>query len=90
MTAEPVELNVLLSTRERLFAELQSGLDINERNFLLSLVHAEPNWSLLEIEHVEHLPGIRWKVQNLQQLAKTNPKKLREQAGELVRRLSAH
>lgn len=61
MTAEPVELNELLPTRERLFAKLQSGLDINERNFLLSLVHAEPDWSLPGVEHVGRLPGIRWK-----------------------------
>lgn len=87
MTAEPIELSELLSSRERLIVELQSGLDAHERQFLLSLAHAEPDWTLLGIEHLEQLPGVRWKLQNLQQLAKRNPKKLREQATELERRL---
>lgn len=57
--------------------------------FLLSLARAEPDWSLLEIEHLERLPAVRWKLQNLRQLARKNPAKLREQADELARRLDA-
>lgn len=87
MTAEPVELAELLSTRERLIAELQEYLSPPERRFLLSLANAKPDWSLLEIEHLEELPAIRWKLQNLEQLARVNPAKLRYQADELARRL---
>lgn len=87
MTTEPVELAALLSTRERLIAELQEKLSSQERQFLLSLANAKPDWSLLEIEHLEQLPAIRWKLQNLEHLAKTNPAKLRDQADELTRRL---
>ena len=83
MTTEPVELTVLLSARERMIAELQAHLDHDERAFLLSLARNEPNWALLGIEHLEQLPGIRWKLRNLEQLAKTNPKKLNAQAQEL-------
>lgn len=83
MTAEPVELEALLSARKRMVAELQAGLDTNEREFLLSLARNEPNWALLGIEHLEQLPGIRWKLRNLEQLATTNPKKLKLQAREL-------
>lgn len=89
MTAEPVELAELLSARERLLAELHTGLSQKERLFLLSLARAEPDWSLLEIEHLERLPAVRWKLQNLRQLARKNPAKLREQADELARRLDA-
>lgn len=64
-------------------AELQVGLDANERAFLLSLARNEPNWALLGIEHLEQLPGIRWKLTNLERLAKANPKKLKAQAQEL-------
>ncbi len=87
MTAEPVGLSELLSARERLVAELQQNLSAQERHFLLSLANAEPDWSLLEIEHLEHLPAIRWKLQNLRELANKNPAKLRSQADELARRL---
>lgn len=83
MTAEPVELKVLMSARERMITELQARLDQDERAFLLSLAHNEPIWALLGIEHLEQLPGIRWKLRNLEQLAKTNARKLRAQAQEL-------
>jgi predicted nucleotidyltransferase component of viral defense system len=87
MTAEPVELKALLSARERMVAELQAGLDAAEREFLLSLARNETKWRLLGLEHLEQLPGIRWKLQNLGRLAKVNPKKLKEQAHELERLL---
>lgn len=87
MTTEPVELKALVSARERMIAELNAGLDAAEREFLLSLARNEPNWDLLGIEHLEQLPGIRWKLENLGRLAKANPKKLKEQAQELERLL---
>jgi hypothetical protein len=87
MTAEPVELKALLSARERIVAELQAGLDAAERELLLSLARNAPNWDLLGIEHLEQLPGIRWKLENLGRLAKANPKKFKEQAQELERLL---
>ena len=46
-----------------------------------------PDWSLLEIAHLDQLPAIRWKLQNLQQLARENPTKLRTQADDLTRLL---
>ncbi len=83
MTAEPVELSALLLARERMVSELQTGLDAKEREFLLSLARNEANWGLLDIEHLEQLPGIQWKLRNLEQLAKANPQKLKAQAQEL-------
>ena len=87
MTAEPVELKALLSTRDRMVAELQAGLDAAERAFLLSLARNQPKWNLLGIGHLERLPGVRWKLENLGRLAKSNPKKLNAQADDLERRL---
>lgn len=69
--------------------EIQQGLDDNERRFLLSLATGAPEWSLLGIAHLEHLPGIRWKLHNLAQLQKTDAKKFAEQADLLAARLSA-
>ena len=77
MTTEPVTLDTLLETRERLFHELPAALDANEREFLLTLVRAEPNWKLLGIPHLEELPAIRWRLQNLEQLAETHPARFR-------------
>ena len=89
MTAEPVPLDALLAARERLVLELQQGLDDNERHFLLSLVAGKPDWPLLGIGHLEHLPGIRWKLHNLEQLQKTKVKKFAEQADMLAAQLAA-
>ena len=87
MTTEPVELKALLSARERMVAELQAGLDAAEREFLLSLARNEPKWDLLGIKHLDQLPGVRWKLENLGRLAKGNPKKLKTQAEDLERLL---
>ena len=85
MTAEPVGLDALLAVRERMISELQTGLDSNEREFLLSVARNAPDWSLLGIDHLEQLPAIRWKLANLDRLGKTNPKKFEAQAEELER-----
>jgi predicted nucleotidyltransferase component of viral defense system len=88
MTAEPVSLDVLLATRERLMREIQQGLDDPERRFLLSLVAGAPEWPRLGVAHLEHLPGIRWKLRNLAQLQKVNARKFAEQAEMLSSRLA--
>ncbi len=87
MTTEPVELKALLSARERMLTELQAGLDAAEREFLLSLARNEPKWDSLGVGHLEQLPGVQWKLENLGHLAKANPKKLKAQARELERLL---
>ena len=87
MTAEPVPLDSLLTARERMVREIQQGLDDDERRFLLSLAAGTPEWSLLGIAHLEHLPGIRWKLHNLAQLQKADAKKFAEQADALAARL---
>ena len=88
MTAMPVPLEALLATRVRLTHELQQGLDGNERRFLLSLVRGAPEWELLGISHLAHLPGMRWKLQNLAQLKKSNTKKFDDQVNALEAALS--
>ena len=85
MTREPVELKALLAARERMISELQAGLNADERAFLLSLTRNEPNWGLLGIEHLEQLPGVRWKLANIDRLARTNSKKFKAQAQDLER-----
>jgi hypothetical protein len=88
MTTEPVDLSTLLAARERMLQELQGGLDEDERGFLLSLVAGRPEWSLLRIAHLEHLPGIRWKLHNLAQLEQKSPRKFAEQIDALAHRLA--
>ena len=88
MTAEPVELDALLAARERMVRELQQGITADERRFLLSLVAGEPEWPLLGVQHLEQLPGLRWKLQNLERLQKSNAKKFADQSKALARLLA--
>ncbi|MDE2235669.1 MAG: nucleotidyl transferase AbiEii/AbiGii toxin family protein [Gammaproteobacteria bacterium] len=87
MTIEPVELDSLLAARERMIRELQQGLTADERRFLLSLVAAEPEWKLLDLPHLEQLPGPRWKLQNLERLRESNAGKFAKQSAVLTRLL---
>jgi hypothetical protein len=73
MTSEPVQLAALLEARDRMIAELQGGLDKDERHFLLSLTRAEPDWQVLGIAHVGSLPAIQWKLHNLARLKSARP-----------------
>lgn len=89
MTAKPVSLDELTSVRKQMIREIQSSLDMNERQFLLSMVTGEPNWELLDIPHLRELPGVRWKLHNLKQLCQDSPKKFHQQAEQLTRLLHA-
>ena len=70
MTNTPVELNELLKVRDILVKSINENLLDNERQFLLSLKMGNPNWSLIDIPNIDQLPGIRWKVQNIQRMDK--------------------
>lgn len=88
MTTEPVTLELLLETRERLFRKLPTALDANEREFLRTLVRAEPDWSLLDIAHLKELPAIRWRLQNLQEFSRKSPERFCALADLLEARFS--
>lgn len=86
MTSEPISLDALLDTQGRLMAELPQALTQNHRNFLLSLVKATPDWSLLPFDHLQDMPAIKWKLQNLSNLKSKNPAKFRFQHEALDQR----
>lgn len=87
MTEQPVALAELLAVREQMAQQLQRGLDADERRFLLSLATHQPDWASLDIPHLDQLPALRWKLQNLGQLQARIPKKFAEQHELLKQRL---
>ena len=87
MTVEPISLTELVTTRERLRRELPAALTDAQRRFLLSIARAEPEWNLMSCPHLSELPALRWKLQNLAKLKKTNPRKFQQQADELQSQL---
>lgn len=86
MTSTPVQLEELLVTRVRLMNELPRALLPRHRQFLLSMVRAEPDWSLIPCAHLSQLPALQWKLQNLAKLRR-NPGKFQQQHDERAQRL---
>lgn len=87
MTAQKMPIKALLDARERLVAEIHGGLDADEKTFLISLAAAQPDWGKLSIPHLNQLPAIRWKLDNLQKLKDADPKKFQAQSEELQKRM---
>jgi predicted nucleotidyltransferase component of viral defense system len=88
MTQSPVSLAELQKVRARLKRELPARLTANQRQFLISLVSGEPDWSLMKCPHLQKMSAIQWKLQNLSRLKKSNPKKFAQQAEDLRARLA--
>ena len=86
MTRHAVSIDDLYEARRRLFAELPKALTLRQRAFLLGLVKGEPDWSLMKCLHLQDMPAIRWKLENLARLKKSNPGKFARQATELETR----
>ena len=88
MTKNPVTFATLQQVRSKLKKELPAALMANQRQFLLGLVANEPDWRLMKCPHLSQLPALRWKLQNLGKLKKSNPSKFAQQAEELRAKLA--
>lgn len=86
MTTISVTHEELKDIRTRLPLLLLESFTDNERRFLMHLKSGTPNWSLLPIENIEHLPGIQWKLQNINKIPDD---KKNEQFNKLKRVLKA-
>jgi len=75
MTLEPVTLDVLIETRERLVGDIRSKLDTSAQQFLLSLHDGKPDFSAIGMERAAALPAVQWKLLNLRKLAAENSSK---------------
>lgn len=62
----------LINTISTLFTE-------QDKQFLISFFSAEPQWNLLNIENLQNLPAIKWKLRNLEQLRMNNIQKFEAQ-----------
>jgi hypothetical protein len=87
MTNDPMPLDDLLDTRRWIRESLVPSLSVEHKRFLLSLVKLEPDWSLLSCPHLQDLPAVKWKLQNLDKLKKRNPDKFKLQEDKLSEEL---
>lgn len=80
---ESPSLEMLVDVRTRLRADIAQRLTEKQRDFLAGLAEAKPDWSLLDCEHAESLPGLRWKLINLEKFQKNRPSDFAKQAAIL-------
>jgi hypothetical protein len=85
MTEKPVTLDDLVRAREDMIAELVGKMPDEHRRFLASFKRGRPNWELLNIPHVQKLPAVQWRLQNL---AKMDPKKREQLINNLLKALA--
>lgn len=83
MTEESPSLEMLVDIRARLRADVAQRLTENHRDFLIGLTEANPDWPLLDCEHAERLPGLRWKLLNLKKFQKNRPSDFAKQVESL-------
>lgn len=88
MTQNDVPLIELDDARAEIFRLLPSSFDSDERKFLLSVKQGEPEWSLLGVTGIEHLPALQWKVRNVRKLMERNPEKHARQFATLREKLA--
>jgi predicted nucleotidyltransferase component of viral defense system len=86
LTNDELSLTLLEQTQERLIEQLPRNLTTAHREFLLSMVRAEPEWSLLPFAHLQHLPALQWKLLNLRKLKSRDAGRFSAQERELVAR----
>lgn len=68
MSTVPVDYAELLNTRETLIKIIQRDLSNDERLFLLSIKEGNPQWKLLNVEGIDQLPALQWKLFNIQKM----------------------
>jgi len=72
MTVKPIDLDLIVSTREELVKTIHAKLNDRHREFLISIKKGEPDWSLLPFENISELPSVKWKLMNLDKMSKSD------------------
>jgi len=68
MTRDEIAVERLEQTQTQLIEQLPRALAPAHREFLLSMVRAEPAWELMPFSHLKQLPALQWKLLNLRKL----------------------
>jgi predicted nucleotidyltransferase component of viral defense system len=68
MARDEVPVEALCETRKQLVALIRAGLDADEKRFLVSVKRGEPEWDALGIAHLQELPALQWKLQNIRRM----------------------
>jgi len=75
MTDTNVTSKSLSETLRSLVLILKKSLTNEERQFLISFKKIQPEWSLLGLNNIKHLPAVKWKLKNLARMEKEKHQK---------------
>jgi Nucleotidyl transferase AbiEii toxin, Type IV TA system len=84
MTQEPIDLADLEDARETIITAMVSEMPDAHRHFLIGFKRGEPDWALLGIPEVQHLPAILWKQRNLARLPTDKRRELTDALQKLL------
>jgi predicted nucleotidyltransferase component of viral defense system len=70
MTLVKVSPEELEDVRARLVKAIREGMTDKERRFILSVKKGDPDWELIELEGVDRLPAVQWKLLNIAKMDK--------------------
>ena len=70
MSQGPVSLEELASARECLIRTIHEKIIRRDKEFLLSFKSGEPDWSLIDLEGIDLLPAVQWKLINIKKMDK--------------------
>jgi hypothetical protein len=80
MTFEEVTCEDLEMAREELVSIIARELTIEEKQFIVSVKEGTPQWELVDIQGIENLPAVKWKLLNI---SKMNPSKHKKAVSKL-------
>ncbi len=89
MTVDEVILAQLEAVQAQLHHDLPRALSQDHREFLLSLVSLDPDWALMPYDHLQGMPAIRWKIENLRKLKTRDKQRFATQEALLREAFSA-
>ena len=78
MSDQPFSYNDYMAARMDLIEKVNKNLTQTDKEFFLSFEQGEPDWTKCCAGDLSNYPSIQWKLQNIEGLKKTNPKKFNE------------
>ncbi len=83
MTDESFTFDEAKRTFLKLVENIHTILTDEDKRFLLDFVQLKANLQAADISNLDKLPGIKWKLKNLENLQNQNPEKFQEQYDKL-------
>lgn len=83
MSKIPFGYNDFEATRKKLILDVNSVMTEEDRRFLIGFEELTVDWENTPYSSFREYPSVKWKIQNLQKLKASNPKKLKVEADKL-------